>query len=333
MILELPHNPVPVYYQGGDQIQVYRGVEAGSALLSPEDWIGSTTAAPFLRDGKRVGLSTVSDGRSVGEVLSADRHSWLGSGSARAEVDFLLKLLNPTTRIPVHWHPDVAFAQAHLGLTHGKAEAWIILSDSATVWLGFRHGTDHPSLLAAIEEQDADWMLGQMHEVELSRGDTVLVPPGLVHAIDVGALIAEIQEPTSVSILAEHTSMGVDAERAALYAGWDEAFGCLLDPSDRSEALELVGHVPDDPGRWRLFPEQSRTYFQSDVINIERRATVPIDRLSAVLIDQGPLRWTNPTNGETVTAPSGSSWLLGAQLGDWDVEGDGRLLLFTGPVR
>ena len=332
MIVELPHNPVPVYYEGGQRIQAYRGVAAGTALLSPEDWIGSTTASPFLRDGQQVGLSHVVDGRSVEAVLAADPLAWLGSDTGPAEVDFLLKLLNPESRIPVHWHPDRAFAQRHLGLTHGKAEAWIILSDSATVWLGFRDGTDHPALRAAIEEQDADWMLGRMHKVELSRGDTVLVPPGLVHAIDVGALIAEIQEPTSVSILAEHTSMGVDAERATLYAGWDEAFACLLDPTDRSEALELVGHVPNDPGQWQLLPEQSRTYFQSDVVNIERRATVPIDRLSAVLVDQGPVRWTDPTTRTTVTAQSGSSWLVGAKLGDWEIEGDGRLLIFTGPV-
>ncbi|WP_231560250.1 hypothetical protein [Microbacterium hominis] len=42
----------------------------------------------------------------------------------------LVKLLDAGQRLPVHAHPDDAFAAAHLGRAHGKAEAWYILSVS-----------------------------------------------------------------------------------------------------------------------------------------------------------------------------------------------------------
>lgn len=335
MILPLPHNPIPVYYSGGSDIRRYRGIDDDSLPLSPEDWIGSTTIGGSRKtdsSGDPVGYSRVADGRTVSALISADPATWLGSDVSDRTADFLLKLLNPGMRIPVHWHPDDGYASKHLGLSNGKAEAWIILSDTATVWLGFAEGTTESDLRAAIDRQDPDWMLDRMHRFDLAYNDTVFVPPGLVHAIGAGALLAEIQEPSSASILAEHASLGLDAERAHLGAGWDAAFECLLRPSPRDQVLPLLGIVQDAPGTSPVFPEASRRFFGASVINVSGVTAVPIHRLSAAIVDQGPVTWADESTGDRTSAAAGSSWLLGAGLGSWSLEGDGRVFLFSGPA-
>lgn len=334
MILPLPYNPVPVYYPGGTLIRQYRGIESRTQLESPEDWIGSTTAlqSPATASvADLAGISTVSDGRTVVDIVADDPSGWLGSGRHPGGVDFLLKLVNPGTRIPVHWHPDAKFATKHLGLTHGKAEAWVILSQEATVWLGFEEGTTTSDVKDAIDRQDPEWMLARMHRVELVRGDTAFIPPGLVHAIGAGALIAEIQEPSSASILAEHEPLGVSANRASLSAGWEAAMECLVDPMPRASVLELLGKMSPATGQSTLFPPNSQRFFQASVVNIERGCEVPVERLSVALVDRGPLDWADLTSGERTVARAGTAWLIGASVGSWNLHGDGRVLLFSGP--
>ena len=48
-------------------------------------------------------------------------------------------LLDLDQRLPVHLHPNRAFASAHLGLVHGKTEAWYVLDapEGAEVGVGF----------------------------------------------------------------------------------------------------------------------------------------------------------------------------------------------------
>lgn len=334
MTLQLPYNPIPVFYSGGQGICEYRGIDSDHGLLSPEDWIGSTTSTlsgATDADGAPVGFSRVADGRTVAQVITDDPGSWLGSGAGSQDVDYLLKLLNPSVRIPVHWHPDATYARRHLGVDNGKAEAWIVLSDTATVWLGFNEGTTLPDIKTAISEQDSEWMLSRMHRVELSRDDTVFVPPGLVHAIGAGALLAEIQEPSSASILAEHAALGLSADRASLSIGWDAALECLAEASSRNEILELVGRVPDVPGQFPLLTPRSREFFQAAAVNVSGRCSVRVDRLSAALVDRGPLTWVQQSTGQHITASSGSTWLLAGGLNLWDIEGDGRVLVFSGP--
>lgn len=335
MIIELPFNPVPVYYAGGHQIRRYRSLDPVSEgpELSAEDWIGSTTVleSPVAESTTRAGISKLADGRSIPDLLESEPSTWLGSSTPRRESDFLLKLLDPGERIPVHWHPDRCFARAHLGLSHGKAEAWVILSETATVWLGWRPGTRRDEIVAAIERQDAEWMLGRMHRRVLSTDDTVFVPPGLVHAIGPGALLAEIQEPTSASILAEHERLRVGAHHATLCAGWDEALGCMKDPWNSVDIDDLTGQLPTEPGRHVVFPESSLEFFRCDVMNVVGEADTQVTSLSCVIVDRGTVSWCDPQSGRTTEGRAGSTWLLGASLGRWTIQGDARLLVFSGP--
>ena len=79
--------------------------------MRPEEWLGSTTT----RFGEeRSGLSELPDGRLLRDAVTADPLGWLGQTHLDAfgeSTELLVKLLDLDQRLPVHFHPDKAFAR------------------------------------------------------------------------------------------------------------------------------------------------------------------------------------------------------------------------------
>jgi len=91
--------------------------------MRPEEWIGSTTT----RFGEAInGLSKLSDGQLLKDVINADPIAWLGEqhlDKFGVSTEILVKLLDPDQRLPVHYHPDQRFAK-ELGREGGVARAF-----------------------------------------------------------------------------------------------------------------------------------------------------------------------------------------------------------------
>lgn len=207
--IEVPANqPADRFYTGGAQIAAFRGLTS-TATHEPEDWVASTTT---VFGEPSVGRSRLPGDGLLADAVRADPVGWFGAAHVAVFGDdpaLLVKLLDAGQRLPVHAHPDVPFAASHLGLGHGKTEAWIVL-EPATVHLGFARDVSEDELRRWVEEQDADAMLGAMHALDLERGEAVLVPAGLPHAIGEGAFVVELQEPTDLSILLEWKGFDID---------------------------------------------------------------------------------------------------------------------------
>jgi mannose-6-phosphate isomerase len=96
------------------------------------------------------------------------------------------------------------------------------------VAVGWREAIADDTLRAWVDAQDHDALLGALNPVAVSAGDAVFVPAGVPHAIGDGILIAELQEPTDLSILIEWDGFGIDDEQAAtLGLGWDVALASV----------------------------------------------------------------------------------------------------------
>ncbi|WP_062135249.1 class I mannose-6-phosphate isomerase [Demequina aestuarii] len=234
------HQPPDRFYAGGERIAAFRG--AGPVRPhTPEDWVASVTT---VFGHERLGLSTLPDSTLLADVVRADPDGWLGADHVARYGDdpaVLVKLLDAGQRLPVHVHPDVAFAQHHLGLGHGKTEAWIFL-EPAPVWLGFMRDVSRDEVRSWVSGQDVDAMLSAMHRLQLAAGDAVLVPAGTPHAIGQGALIVELQEPTDLSVLMEWKDFAIDGERDGhLGLGFDVAL----------EALDRRGRDLIEVASWR----------------------------------------------------------------------------------
>lgn len=232
--LVLPANqPADRFYRGGAKIAALRGgtahAESAQRARVPEDWIASVTC---IAGESRLGLTVLPDGRTLAEVISADPVGWLGPDHVRrfgSDTRLLVKLLDAGQRLPVHAHPDTAFAQSHLGRAHGKAEAWYILN-GGVIHLGLKTDLARKNLDRLVATQAVSEMLPLLHEIPVVTGDTVFVPAGTLHAVGEGVFLAELQEPEDLSILLEWQDFEIDGEvDGHLGLGFDVA----LDAIDR----------------------------------------------------------------------------------------------------
>ncbi|MFV2109975.1 class II fructose-bisphosphate aldolase [Micromonospora sp. LOL_015] len=180
----LPANQPETFYRGAGRIAGFRN---GAALTDrPEDWVGLGTTRSDLGPS---GLSTLSDGRLLADVIADDPRWWLGP--QRTDTGVLVKLLDAGQRLPLHVHPDRRFATAHLASPYGKTEAWVIVSarPDAYVHLGFARDVSADELAGWVADQQTGQLLDATKKVPVSAGDAILCPAGLPHAIGDGVLL------------------------------------------------------------------------------------------------------------------------------------------------
>ena len=106
---KLPSNQFDHFYRGGDRIGALRHGPGGP--MRPEEWIGSVTT----RFGAvEQGLSKLPDGTFLKDAIASDPIAWLGEehfSHFGLSIEVLVKLLDPDQRLPVHFHPNKAFAK------------------------------------------------------------------------------------------------------------------------------------------------------------------------------------------------------------------------------
>ncbi len=104
----------------------------------------------------------------------------------------LLKLLFTSQPLSIQVHPDDTFARA-IGMPNGKSEAWYILSarPGAQIGVGLKQRVTPQELRTSIRNGSIvelmDWRT-------VAPGDVVFIPPGTIHAIGAGIVLAEIQQ-------------------------------------------------------------------------------------------------------------------------------------------
>jgi mannose-6-phosphate isomerase len=258
---------------------------------------------------------------------------WLGSADGPAgDNGILVKLLDPAQRLPVHVHPDRAFARSHLGCPYGKTEAWFVLATSGeqpSVWLGFSEDVDPDELSRRVEAQDSEWMLSRMNRIDVRPGDGILVPAGTAHAIGDGVFVAEVQEPSDFSILLEWSVTTATREESHLDLGMPLALSATNHRAfPAAELAALVVHTsPDSTGAapLRLLDDAADPFFRLDLLAPApgTAPSVPAGFAVAVVLEgagvvQSPSGSLAITRGQVLAVPSG--------FGPWAVSGEVRVL-------
>ena len=263
---KLPSNQFDHFYRGGNRIGALRHGPGGP--MRPEEWIGSITT----RFGEaEQGLSRLEDGTLLKDAIKANPDGWLGPDHVKnygLSTEILIKLLDPDQRLPVHFHPNKAFSKEHLGLDHGKTEAWIILEapSGSGVGLGFKETQNKSDLLQLVRNQDSAALLASLRRTEVSVGDAVLVPAGVAHAIDAGIFLLELQEPTDLSALLEWEGFAVDGIKDGhLGLGFEKVTDALkLDPLTDLEFTSLIAKNILSGGNLRsILPIKAEGYFRA----------------------------------------------------------------------
>jgi mannose-6-phosphate isomerase len=323
----LPANqPADRFYRGGSRISRFRGVEA-SGHRTPEDWVASTTS---VRGHAELGQSRLPSGELLTEAIGRDPIAWLGRDHVdRFGVDtkLLVKLLDAGQRLPVHAHPDAAFAARHGLAEHGKAEAWYILTPGE-VHIGLRRDIAPADLADLVDRQDVEGLLALLHRVPVTPHDTVYVPPGTLHAIGEGVLLAEVQEPEDLSILLEWKGFEIGGSvEGHLGVGFEAALRAV-DTKELSEDA-LAGLVQRGERFGSVLPSSSREFFALERVRVI--AETRCEPGFAVLVFHSGGMELAPENGRSRWVENGSTVVVPHDAGAFVLRGAGSVLIARPP--
>ncbi len=319
----LPVNQFDHFYRGGDRIGSLRSGPGGPQR--PEEWIGSTTT----RFGQASqGLSLLPDGTYLRDAVIADPAAWLGPAHVArygTDVEVLVKFLDLGQRLPVHLHPNREFARRHLGLAHGKTEAWYVVDapPGARVGVGFAEAMPLAEVAAMVAAHDSAGFLASLRTREVRPGDAMLVPAGLPHTVQEGVFVLELQEPTDLSILLEWQDFAVDGDRDGhLGLGFDVALQAV-DTSAITDAdldrLVVRREDIDRAGLTSALPPEADAYFRAQHIDTSDRPVAVDAGFSVIVVLDGA--GTITSGHGTHPVAKGDVLLMPYASGDWTADG------------
>ena len=270
--------------------------------------------------------STIDTGRYAGRTLQ-DVADGLGAdllGTASLErygtkVPLLLKLIDAAQPLSVQVHPDDAYAlREEAGSGHlGKEEAWLILDadpDATIVW-GFERLVGADDVRAAIEEERLEDLV---RTVDVEAGDVIYNPAGTVHAIGAGIFLFEVQQASDLTYrLYDYGRTDAQGRTRELHV--DQALA-VADLGDRGDAK-----VPPGPERdgWTVLVETP--YFVMEHRDLAGAIEASTDPASLETLTFANGEGSVRAAGES-TAFHQASVVLPAELGAYEVEGEGQLL-------
>ncbi|SED94103.1 class I mannose-6-phosphate isomerase [Ruania alba] len=326
-VIPLPANrPPDRFYRGGTRLAELRG-ENTVGEYEPEDWVGSATT---VHGEAPTGLTRLPDGRLLREAIETDPQWWLGPDHVAAygaDAMLLVKLLDAGERLPVHAHPDRAFAKEHFAAAHGKTEAWFLLT-GGSLHLALKEDLTHDELAGVLERQDADEILGLMHEVQVNPGDVVLVPAGVLHAIGGGLLLVELQEPEDFSLMLEWKGYPIDGPKDGhLGIGYDLALQAM---ERRARTAEEIGELVRPAGFGpSVFPAAADPYFRLERVQIQGEEQVEAG-FAVMIVLTGQVEM--PGAQGTVTLERGATAVAPHAAGSLTLVGDAEVLVCRPPA-
>jgi mannose-6-phosphate isomerase len=208
----------PIYFKplmmervwGGNRLGRLFGKLIPAGQTIGESWeLCDRPEAQSVVDGGRF------DGLTLRQLMEAHPRELLGALPETQRFPLLLKYVDAGDRLSVQVHPDDAGAARYNDL--GKSECWVIVraEPGAALVRGLKPGTTRAQFEAAIAANRCGELL---HVFEPRVGDVVALPPGMVHAIGAGLVIAELQQNSDLTFrIFDYNRPGLDGKPRKLH--------------------------------------------------------------------------------------------------------------------
>jgi mannose-6-phosphate isomerase len=187
------------YLWGGHRFRdLFQRPIAGEETIAAESWEISDHphGVSVIRNGPLCGF-TLHD-ILLSHPLELFGNDYVNSNVLPKRFPLLLKYLDAAQPLSVQVHPNNAFAQVSAFEDLGKTEAWIVVDaePDSFIWIGTRQ-----TYTAREQEQlirNGHWDL-LLNRVQVRSGDCFFIPPGTLHALGAGVLVAEVQTSSDLT--------------------------------------------------------------------------------------------------------------------------------------
>lgn len=177
------------YLWGGERLKTRYGKKTDLTPIA-ESWELSCNAH---------GLSRVAGtGEALKSFLARQDQSFLGSSyDFSRDFPILIKLIDARQNLSLQVHPSDEYALAHEGC-YGKTEMWVVVDcdPGSMLYYGLNRDCTEQELRGAIE---TGAMEDYLNKLLVRPGDVFFIPPGTIHAIGAGILLAEIQQNSDIT--------------------------------------------------------------------------------------------------------------------------------------
>lgn len=179
-----------------DYIWGGRNLEKLGKALPAEGIVAESWEVSCHKNGSSVIANGEYEGIHLPDLLCRLGRKLMGTSLQQKDVDkfpLLVKFIDAENNLSVQVHPDDAYAYEKENGEYGKTEMWYIISAKPGSKLVYDvvPGTNRKIFANAILENNVESCL---KTVEVSAGDIINIPAGLVHAIGKGIILAEIQQ-------------------------------------------------------------------------------------------------------------------------------------------
>ena len=179
---------------GGDKLTEFEHLPSTDEPIG-ESW--ELSAVPGLESVVKGGED---DGLTLTELLQRHGAALVGEEVYQHYGDhfpLLIKFIDAKRDLSIQVHPDDTLAQRRHG-SLGKTEMWYIIQadEGSKILTGFKR----PMSPEEYERRIADGtILDVINVTESKPGDVFFIPPGQIHAIGAGNLLAEIQQSCDIT--------------------------------------------------------------------------------------------------------------------------------------
>ena len=302
------------YLWGGNRLTTEFG-KRNALAITAESW-----ELACHSDGMSVVGNGPYQGKNIEELGEIDRKGFWGSDCTAERFPVLVKLIDAKQMLSIQVHPSDETAQGH---EEGKAEMWYVVDcePQAFLYYGFSHKIDQEELLRRAEDGTICEVL---NKVPVAKGDVFYILPGTIHAIGAGIVIAEIQQNSNTTFrVYDYQRRGADGK---------------LRPLHLERAAKVMDYEPVLPEECKAnsgvtFPEFSMAemfcckYFRAWRIDVHTCAHLACDGRSFQHLQcvdgGGAIR----CGGTEYPFERGESFLMPAALGEYEIEGECRVLL------
>jgi len=188
----LLHPVAKNYLWGGTRLKDDFSKDVVSDIVA-ETWECSTHP-----DGVSIAASGEWIGMPLNEILQAHPEYLGDHAHGSTDLPVLVKLIDAKSDLSVQVHPSDEFAHTRENGQNGKTEMWYVMDaePNTRIAYGLHHTISRENFRKAIENGSVEKYL-QM--IPARKNDLFFIPPGTVHAIGAGCLIAEIQQSSNLT--------------------------------------------------------------------------------------------------------------------------------------
>lgn len=302
----------PVFQEkiwGGNRLAEVFGFTLPNEKIG-EDW--AISAHPH-------GVSIVENGPYQGKNLAQlwDSEKALFDFPKQKEFPLLVKILDAEEELSVQVHPDDAYGLEHEGEL-GKTECWYIIDAALGAEIIYGHHAQTKEEFAQmIKEQKWDELF---RHVPVKKGDFFFVPSGTIHAIGAGILILETQQSSDT------TYRVYDYDRKDDQGNTRELhIQQSIDVSTIPATYETPAIKETRKGTSAITTYLKTSFFNvyewdvKGILTFEKQAPYT---LLTVIEGAGEL----VVDGRSYELKPGSSCLLPAQITNWTIQGELKII-------